>query len=221
ADRFGSLIARRTGDVKRLAGNRRAPLEQRGELSWPRLTEPRGLVTSLVEQHGWRIENATRIPHDLWPAGSLPELTLAEQLTVLLIGFDLMFEIDARERVVEIVPIEGPLTDAKPQAEVPPSVARPRPAQSPRETKQVYTLRVREQPVRAVLRELTQRLKWPIEVDEASIRAAGLSLDERVSFAVEDVEQEELLDALLRPAGLDFRREGELLRIVPREDASD
>jgi hypothetical protein len=86
-------------------------------------------------------------------------------------------------------------------------------------TKQLYTLRVQEKPVDAVLRELDQRLNWNIEIDEASIRAAGRSLDARVSFSVEDAEQDELLEALLKPAGLDFRRDGERLRIIPRTAA--
>jgi hypothetical protein len=83
-------------------------------------------------------------------------------------------------------------------------------------TKQVYSLRVAEKPVGAVLRELARRLNWQVEIDEAAISEAGRSLDERVSFAVENVEQEELLHALLRPAGLTFRRDGERIKIVPR-----
>ena len=42
---------------------------------------------------------------------------------------------------------------------------------------QVYTLRVQEKPVGAVLRELSQRLHWAIQIDEDAIRAAGKSLD--------------------------------------------
>ena len=85
----------------------------------------------------------------------------------------------------------------------------------------IYSLRVAEKPVGAVLRELAKRLHWQLEIDEAAIRAAGKSLDKRVSFAVDNVEQDALLDALLQPAGLTFRREGERIKIVPREDASE
>jgi hypothetical protein len=80
----------------------------------------------------------------------------------------------------------------------------------------VYSLRVAEKPVGPVTRELARRLNWQVEFDEAAIEAAGLSLDARVSFAVENVDQDELLHALLRPAGLTFRREGEVIKIVPR-----
>jgi hypothetical protein len=71
-----------------------------------------------------------------------------------------------------------------------------------------------------VLQELGRRLNWPIEIDERAIGAAGRSVDERVSFAVENATQEELLEALLRPAGLSFRRDGERIRVVPRDGAA-
>jgi hypothetical protein len=64
------------------------------------------------------------------------------------------------------------------------------------------------------LQELSKRLHWAIQIDEESIRAVGKSLDKRVSFSVENADQEQLLKALLRPAGLDYRLEGERVRII-------
>ena len=58
------------------------------------------------------------------------------------------------------------------------------------------------------------RLHWDIQIDEASLRAAGRSLDARVSFSVENADQQRLLDAVLRPAGLDYRLENERVRII-------
>ena len=90
------------------------------------------------------------------------------------------------------------------------------PAAQLRSPRRQYTLRVQDQPVGAILRQLAERMNWTMEFDEASIRAAGLSLDRRVSFSVENGNQDELLEAVLAPAGLDYRREGERLVIVPR-----
>ncbi len=73
-----------------------------------------------------------------------------------------------------------------------------------------------EQPVRRVLQQLSKSLHWAIQIDEESIRAAGKSLDERVSFSVENVDREHLLEALLQPAGLDYRIEGDRVRIIAR-----
>jgi hypothetical protein len=64
-----------------------------------------------------------------------------------------------------------------------------------------------------VLGQLSERLGLAIEMDRQSIDAAGLSLDRRVSFQVEDADLDELLAALLEPAGLDFKRNGKRLQV--------
>jgi hypothetical protein len=220
AEYLATLALLRAQQVQELTGSQSDELKRRRAVDWPRLTEPRELVVSLVEARGWNVGNAGRIPHDLWAAGELPELALAEQLTVLLIGFDLTFEVRPRTGTLEVVPIDAAtrqrLAEAKPQADAAPNRAAPRLGDRSAETLQVYTLRVTEQPVRLVLKELAARLNWQIEFDEAELIAAGRSLDDRVSFAVKNVDQDALLDAVLRPARLGFEREGTRFKIVPR-----
>jgi hypothetical protein len=197
-----------------LPPSQRSVFTRQKTLSWPRLAKPRTLVTGLVQTNGWRVANAERIPHDLWSAGELKGLTLAEQLAVLLIGFDLTYEIRAESSTIEIVQLDK--TTLVAQAEESPSRPRGTSPEPPKaNTKQVYSLRVTAKPVGAVVRELAQRLNWQIEFDETAIEAAGQSLDVRVSFAVENVEQDELLDAVLRPAGLAFERDGDVIKVVP------
>jgi hypothetical protein len=215
AQQLEGVAAARREDFAKLPRSQRAIFERKRVLSWPRLTEPRTLVVGLVEKTGWRVIDAERIPHDLWAAGGLSELTLADQLTLLLIGFDLTYEIQPTARTIQIVPFDKTASVAR--AESSPSRSKPLPPEPLQgNTKQVYSLRVAEKPVGAVARELGKQLHWQIEFDEAAIRAAGRSLDARVSFAVENVEQDELLDAVLRPAGLTYRRDGERITVVPR-----
>lgn len=59
---------------------------------WPQLTEPRRLVQDLAKEIGLGVVNPDVIPHDLWRARSLPPLTTAEKLTLVLSGFDLTFQ---------------------------------------------------------------------------------------------------------------------------------
>jgi hypothetical protein len=258
AEQLRTVAEVRRAEAGRLPASRQASLELKQSLTWPRLTEPRQLITKLVVRRGWRISRAERIPHDLWAAGELPAMSLTNQLTVLLFGFDLTYEIKPAERTLEIRPLEdvtirreyqlpsqssdatAPLqqvlraakshrleatkltVDARiEEHERLAELLRGRGSQTPadrlpRETKQVYTLRIQEQPVGAVLNQLAARLGWALEIDGEAIRAAGLSLDRRVSFSVKNSDEDELLDAVLKPAGLDFRRDGERLRIVPR-----
>lgn len=214
ADQLRAISGARSQEVGRLPAESRASLTQKQPTNWPRLEEPRHLIASIVERRGWRVANADAIPHDLWSSGELPELTLAEQLTVLLVGFDLTFKLQPNDRSIEIVPLKGIIktpsaNETSKRAATPANSARAK-----KDGKQVYTLRVKEQPVGAILKELAKRLHWAIQIDEESIRAAGKSLDTRVSFSVENVDQEHLLEALLRPAGLDYRLVDERVRII-------
>lgn len=257
ASQLRTIVARHDQDVAKLTTDLQSAWRRETELSWSRLTEPRQLVVDVARRRGWTVANAARIPHDLWPAGRLPMSTGVEQLTVLLIGFDLTFAIQADR--LELRPLE-PVTIARryrlkdgPQApldrlrqELPASairvegktlvidgrvedhelwlaLSRGQPARPPmprsQPARQVYTLRVEQQPVDAILRQLAERLNWVIEVDEHSIGAAGKSLGTRVSFAVENRDQDELLRVVLQPAGLDYRRDGERIIIMARSSS--
>ena len=216
AGRLRPLANLRTRDAAKLPVDLRNAVLKRQPLAWPRLGEPRQLVITLAEQNGWRVVDADKIPHDLWSANELPDLNLAERLTVLLLGFDLTFEFRPEDHAIHIVPLEANVAPAPAHS----TRNRP-PAKIPNThtaggTKQVYTLHVQEKPVGAVLRELANRLHWNLRIDEDAIRAAGKSLDQRVSFSVENADQDKLLDSLLTPAGLEFRDEGEQILILPQ-----
>ena len=211
AERLRGLAAMRRKDVASLADDERRSLSERRRIAWPRLSEPRGLLGRLVEDHGWRLEHGERIPHDVWAAGELPQLTLADQLTILLAGFDSTYRIVPERHTLEIVPVDWDQIKPAPTA-----TAHRRPNRSAPAGKQVFTLRVEEQPVGKVLEQLGQRLGWQLDVDEAAIRAAGRSLDQRVSLEVENVEADELLNALLTPAGLRAERNGKIVRVLSR-----
>jgi hypothetical protein len=218
ADQLRTISAARSQEAARLPAALRTPLTRKQPTTWPRLSEPRRLIASIVEDRGWKLANFDVIPHDLWSAGELPELTLAEQLTVLLVGFDLSFELRSNDRSVEVVPLKTSRKPAGGIAATKPSPAPAKSAGSKKEAKHVYTLRVQEKPVRAVLQELSKRLHWAIEIDEESIKTAGKSLDKRVSFSVENADREKLLEALLRPAGLDYQLDVERVRIIAGRD---
>ncbi|MEX2092709.1 MAG: hypothetical protein WD971_08535 [Pirellulales bacterium] len=212
AQRLVALAALRRRDVAAVPAELRRSLSERRRIVWPPLTEPRGLVTRLVEEHGWRLLKSERIPHDLWAGGALPTMTLADQLTVLLAGFDRTYRVLPYQRAIEIVPVDWDAIE-------PTSKKLPANNRSARVTpggKQVFTLRIENQPVGKVLDQLGRRLGWQLAVDEAAIRAAGCSLDQRVSFTVENADEDQLLNALLTPAGLTAERDGEFMRVTPR-----
>jgi hypothetical protein len=216
ADQLRAIAVARSQEAAKLPAAVRSVVLQKRRIGWQRLSKPRDLLASAVEQRGWRLAEGEKIPHDLWAAGELPELSLSDQLTVLLIGFDLTFAFRSSDRTIEIVPLKGAI---KPDASTTANKRRAAPANAERAkngSRQVYTLRVTEQPVRAILQALSNRLHWAIQIDEDAIRAAGKSLDQRVSFSLENADQQHLLEAILKPAGLDYRLEDDRVRIIPR-----
>jgi hypothetical protein len=260
AEQLRTLSALRRAEARHMPSDEQRVLRQRNRLSWPRLSEPRGLVEGVVEAQGWMVQGGELIPHDLWPAGELPPMSLSDQLTLLLAGFDLTFEPVAGERAVSIRPISEPVAVRKEyrwpidsshqqnlaqlQQQLPDATlsmegdqlvvvgrvedherllellgrrpSRSQPSASVRPGERRYTLRVDNQPVDAVLRQLGRQLGWDVQFDEQAIQAAGRSAGQRVSFSVQDVSVDELLDALLKPAGLTYRRDDQRLTVVPR-----
>jgi hypothetical protein len=214
--RLRQLATLRTHDAAKLPADMRNVVLKRRPLEWPTLSEPRQLITSLAERNVWRVVDAEKIPHDLWGANELPDLNLAEQLTVLLLGFDLTFEFQSDDQAVRIVQLAANVAPAPAHNARSGSPTKIPAAHSVGGTKQVYTLHVQEKPVGAVLHELANRLHWNLQIDENAVRAAGKSLDQRVSFSVENADQDKLLEALLTPAGLEFRNEGEQILITPQ-----
>jgi hypothetical protein len=220
ADQLRTAGAARSQEIARLPADLRASVTSKQTTTWPRLAEPRGLVASIVEQRGWHLTNAEKIPHDLWPAGSLPNAALNEQLSILLIGFDLTFALRPNERSIELIALNSTVPGSVQRPAENAASTRTKPTAVKKGQKQVYTLRVKEKPVRAVLEALKTSLHWAVQIDEEAIRASGGSLDNRVSFFVENADREHLLEALLKPAGLDYQIEGDVVRIIPQRYAN-
>ncbi len=80
--------------------------------------------------------------------------------------------------------------------------------------KQVFKLTT-EQPLGALIVELGKRLDVDFQFDPAELQKAGISLDQTVSVKVENASLEQLIDAVLAPAGLKGRRQGRVVRVSP------
>lgn len=105
-----TVIALRETEVTLLPKPQQKAFKRSAPLSWPRLVAPRALVRKIVSRAGKQLLHADRIPHDLWPEGGLPAMSLTRQLTLLLAGFDATFSVSAQTNSIEIVPLSTPST---------------------------------------------------------------------------------------------------------------
>jgi hypothetical protein len=83
------------------------------------------------------------------------------------------------------------------------------------EGKKVYTLRV-ELPIGKLLEALGSQMGIEIAVDKPTIQAAGISLETKVRVDVKEVSADELLKAVLDPAGLTFVRHENVVEVKPK-----
>jgi hypothetical protein len=66
-----------------------------------------------------------------------------------------------------------------------------------------------------MLAELAEKLDLDVRVDKNALERAGISLTQEVSFRVRDATLDDVLEAVLSPAGCTFRRQGKIVEVLP------
>jgi hypothetical protein len=80
--------------------------------------------------------------------------------------------------------------------------------------KKVYQITI-VMPVGPLIKTLGKKLDLEVRIDEEAIKAAGLSLKTEVNVNVKNATADELLTAVLTPAGLTFERHGKAIEVRP------
>jgi hypothetical protein len=208
-DRLRTTLALRRQEASRFPADARNKLLAKVAMTWKDLATPAELLKQLAAS-GVRIYGEQNLPHDLWPAHKLPQLTWVDRLGIIVGQFDHTLKFSPDGTAVALIPIPESLhIDA---------TAGKLPKVSPKTTpgsKQVYTLKIENQPIGKLLTALGKQLGVELSIDKDAIERAGRSLDILVSFEVRGVELEALLRAATKPAGLSFRQNGTQVTIVP------
>lgn len=115
AKKLRTLVELRNADLSKLISgvsaskspwrNRTTSLTQRKTFVWQELDRPRDLLQQVASKFQIEIDGLDKLPHDLWAAGSLPQATATEALSLLLVQFGSTFEFVSDRAAVRIVPI--------------------------------------------------------------------------------------------------------------------
>jgi len=70
-------------------------------------------------------------------------------------------------------------------------------------------------PLGPVLEQLAGKLGLTLRIDREALQRAGISLQQPISFSVDNATLEELFEAVLTPAGCTFRLKGNVLEVRP------
>ena len=75
-------------------------LLKKAAFGWPDLTTPQEALNALIAEANLELENAHLLPHDMMSSGNIPPMPLDRRLRLLLIQFDLGFELKRNSRTV-------------------------------------------------------------------------------------------------------------------------
>lgn len=91
---------------------------------------------------------------------------------------------------------------------------KPRPRAAGEKT---FTLRVENKPLAAVLQAVCAQLSCELDWDRVALERSGVKVDQLIQVEVQDVSADGLFQAILRPAGLVHRRDGNRVRVTIQE----
>lgn len=91
-------------------------LLRRSTLSWQDLDRPADIVAAVCREAELKVfvsddaaslpgRRPSPIPHDLWASASIPNATVTEKLTLLLVQFDLSFEWQTGAKSIQLIPM--------------------------------------------------------------------------------------------------------------------
>ena len=81
----------RSDRSRRLSATRRRQLVARRTVHWNDLDRPADLIEQIAGKYRLTVSGLDRVPHDLWAGATLPDATVSEALSLVLIQFDLTF----------------------------------------------------------------------------------------------------------------------------------
>lgn len=104
-EKLATLAALRRDEVKQLPPAARTRFSTSEAWKWDALATPRELLQQLAKTANAKVINIEQIPHDLWPTGDLPAMPLTDQMSLLLAGFDLTFDIARDGSAIRLTPM--------------------------------------------------------------------------------------------------------------------
>jgi len=165
------------------------------------------------------------VPHDLLAEAALPPMPLCDRLTVVLAQCGLTFEATPDGRTLKLAPIPNDLPGgeqlpgavasadgAAPDGDAPAEAASVDP-----ELIRIDRIAIDQVPVGVVLRQIAAQTDLQLQVDEAAIDRAGLSMETFVRVRAENVTLDELLQRVVAGTGLSCRREGRTVIVAPAQ----
>ena len=211
----------RKATFQKLPARTRQALSTKQLLRWQAGEKPLILIEKLLARANTDSLTVTPydlsnlIPHDHLAAGSIPPLSLPEQLDLVVMQYNhhtlwKQSSNDASAVSVSFVPLPPP-TDPKKQV-TKPEQSQPNTSLPAGSSQEHYTLRVAA-PFDELLATISQRLKLKPLIDTQSLKTRGINPKEIIRLEIKDASRDQLLDAIVRPLGMEWSIERDHLSI--------
>lgn len=100
--RMTAAIADLKKQASKLSRSAAAKWKRKSEIQWSEATSTDEIIRWFEETHSIKFDS--EITHDVWPAGDWSSLSLLEQVSLFLAGFDLSFKIQPDGSTLQLVP---------------------------------------------------------------------------------------------------------------------
>ena len=226
----------RNAELASLPPALRRTAHRRAAWTWPTAARPRDLLATTAREAGLELDGLDAIPHDHLPAATLPMLSLAERLDLVLAHYDR--RIAWTTGGAEVVPLDAGMTargnaprplatsqsEPKPEPKAqatsqPQRKPTPRRGANPTTTRETFSLRLAA-PLDQALAAVAARLSLDLTIDAPSLAARGIAPGEIARVDVREVSRAELLDAIVAPFGLAWSIDAGTLRVFASEAAA-
>jgi hypothetical protein len=219
----GQAEAIRARELAALPRRQRAVPQSTRSWTWPDGARPADLLAAVAAEATVTIVGLETVPHDHLAGRTLPPLTLAERLDLVLADFDKRISwrpaTSGETPTAVIVSMTGhdaPVAAAKPPRT--PAKRKPGPAAAAGPTR--FTLRAAA-PLDQLLASVAAQLGLTLALDSEALAARGIAAAEIVRLEVKDASRDQLLDAIVKPLQLTWRIEGDTLRVGGPAPAAD
>lgn len=199
----------RAAELKAAEPGWRNALAHRQPGGWAAAATPRDVVATLVASAGGTLRGLDLVPHDHLRELTLPAMSRAAQLDLLLASYDLRAAI--MPTGIDVVRL-----DPKASPQQPPQLDALRTQR--RDTMAeagvpVFTLEAAA-PLQQLLAAICKQTGLTLRLDQPSLHNKGIAADRIVRVTVRDASREQLLNAIAEPLGLHWQIDGDVLVVT-------
>lgn len=207
------MVLKLSSDTARKRWSAKLPIQ------WEKFAPSRAVIAELLEKKGVKIMNLDEIPHDIWPAYTLPPMPLADAVTLLLGQFNMSFKFntDGAGTSIHITALKLEDVKIRPDAKLVRKTSRPKGTQAAKRDSMRFSGEVGG-PFHATVAKICEQHGLFLSTTAQDLDLAGLKSTKMVVIKIQMATLEQMLTELAQAGGCKIKMVGETLSLIPDQD---